>query len=101
MVEWREFRPEQSGTVRKVGYDAKESQLFIEFASGGVYRYDGVPKTVANGLLNASSKGAYVAANIIKRNYTCTCLYRAPKKDPTHVSAIAEKIKRSRKPTSV
>ena len=82
-VQWREFRPEQSGTVRKVGYDVKELQLFVEFASGGVYRYDGVPKPVADALLNANSKGSYVANEIIKKGYACTCIYRAPKKEPS------------------
>jgi hypothetical protein len=42
-----------------VGYDGLTSVLVIEFNSGSVYRYLGVPEHVYQGLMKASSKGTY------------------------------------------
>lgn len=96
-MEWRNFRPEHSGTVRAIGYDVKTRELQIRFASGGLYSYADVPKEIADGFLNSSSKGGYVAGVIIKNGYKCTCLERAPKKE-------GEEKKRGRprkEPTSI
>ena len=53
-----------SSSVRSVGYDEAAQILEIEFVSGGVYRYYGVPRDVYQELLEASSKGAYFLARI-------------------------------------
>ena len=38
--------------------------LFVQFRNGSVYRYEGVPKSVYDSLLQASSKGKYFLRNI-------------------------------------
>jgi hypothetical protein len=56
-VVWLEFEPQTK-------------TLEIEFISGGVYRYFGVPPTVADELRAADSKGRFVN-EIIKPRYRC------------------------------
>lgn len=51
--------PVQSSDIRSVGYEVESKTLEIEFISGGLYEYCSVPKTVYDGLMAASSKGAY------------------------------------------
>jgi hypothetical protein len=46
-----------------------DGTLLVTFKRGAVYAYDGVPKDVVDGMLSASSKGAYLNANIVKGNY--------------------------------
>jgi hypothetical protein len=48
-----------SSAMRSVGYDQASKVLEIEFPSGGVYRYYGVPSDVNRGLLTANSAGRY------------------------------------------
>ena len=56
----------QSSDLRAVDYDWS-GKLTIEFHSGGVYEYDGVPPAEYTGLLNASSHGRYFHAHIKSR----------------------------------
>ena len=49
--------PVNSTAIRAVGYDGYT--LTVEFHSGRVYDHPHVPYSVFEGLLNASSKGAY------------------------------------------
>ena len=49
----------RSSNIRSVGYDPDARTLEVEFHSGGVYQYSGVAETVHQGLIRASSKGAY------------------------------------------
>lgn len=56
--------PVRSSALRTVGYDFGTSTLEVEFASGGVYDYEGVPPEEALGLLEAESLGSYFAARI-------------------------------------
>ncbi|HEV2247795.1 MAG TPA: KTSC domain-containing protein [Terriglobia bacterium] len=48
-----------STTLATVAYDDVREQLQLEFRSGAVYQYHGVPAAVHQGLLNAPSKGSY------------------------------------------
>lgn len=52
-----ERAPVRSSDLRSVGY--LESILEIEFHSGGLYQYHGVPEHVYNALMSAPSKGRY------------------------------------------
>jgi len=61
--------PVSSSNLRSVGYDPKTRVLEIEFHSGGIYQYSGVPESEYNALMNATSKGSYFAHNI-KNNYS-------------------------------
>lgn len=53
-----------SSDLRSVGYDAGSQTLEIEFNSGGIYRYYGVPTGVHAGLMSASSHGKYFNVQI-------------------------------------
>jgi hypothetical protein len=59
----------QSSNLASVGYDASASILEIEFHSGGVYQYFGVPRAVHEGLMTAASKGSYFHHNIKLAGY--------------------------------
>ena len=48
-----------STTMRSVGYEAKSRVLEIEFDSGAVYQYIGVPTRTHERLMAAESKGQY------------------------------------------
>lgn len=58
-----------SSNLRSVGYDPSTEMLEIEFHSGGVYQYSGVPAAVYNGLMAASSHGSYFDINVKKAGY--------------------------------
>ncbi|EJK9766270.1 KTSC domain-containing protein [Salmonella enterica] len=53
-----------SSDLRSVGFDPELNVLEIEFNSGGIYMYSGVPEYVYQDLMTASSKGRYFHANI-------------------------------------
>lgn len=59
--------PVSSSNLVAVGYDASSQTLRIQFSSG-TYDYFDVPPHIHTGLMNASSKGEYHAANI-KNSY--------------------------------
>jgi hypothetical protein len=49
----------ESTTLATVAYDEVQKALQLEFRSGAIYRYSGVPAGVHKELLNAASKGSY------------------------------------------
>ena len=51
--------------IHAVGYDPKSRELEVVFNSGSIYRYQDVPRQEYEGLINSSSKGQYMRANII------------------------------------
>lgn len=56
-----ERQPVKSTNVKSVGYDAKKKVLEVEFKSGGVYQYAGVPPEMYADLLKAESIGRFVS----------------------------------------
>ncbi len=48
-----------SSSIRAIGYDPAERVLEIEFRSGGVYQYFGVPPEVYQEFMGAPSKGKF------------------------------------------
>ena len=54
----------ESSNLRSIGYDEFLFVLEIEFKSGAVYRYYGVPSEVHDELINAESVGKYFNANV-------------------------------------
>ena len=54
--------PVESSNLSSVGYENRT--LYISFHSGGLYAYPGVPESIYQGLLAASSKGKYFHAYI-------------------------------------
>jgi hypothetical protein len=57
--------PVDSSAIRAVSYDG--STLTVEFHNGRIYDHPGVPYLVYEGLMQASSKGAYYNRNIRAR----------------------------------
>ena len=53
-----------SSSLASVGFAREVKVLEIEFRSGAVYRYLGVPLTVFEGLKKAESKGHYFTKSI-------------------------------------
>ncbi len=62
--------PVRSSNILSVGYDQQAGILEVEFRSGGVYQYSGVPEHIYQGLMRAASKGAYFHDHI-KDRYPC------------------------------
>lgn len=60
-------QPVQSSAISSVGYDPGSEVLEVEFSSGAVYDYFGVPPGVYRSLLKAPSKGQYVSRRIRDR----------------------------------
>ena len=57
-----------SSTVRAVGYDPQSQTLEVEFLSGAVYQYYGVPDPVHDQMMEAPSKGRFLNM-YIRDNY--------------------------------
>lgn len=57
-------QPVNSTNLASVGYDVVTKVLEIEFSSGGIYQYTGVPATVYTALMTAESHGRYFATYI-------------------------------------
>lgn len=49
----------ESGALRSVGYDAESETLEVEFQSGKIYRYHGVPAETHEWLMRAPAKGVF------------------------------------------
>ncbi|OKP31350.1 KTSC domain-containing protein [Serratia fonticola] len=60
-------QPVSSSNLISVGYDAASRTLEVEFLSGEIYQYSGVPLGVYQSLMHAPSKGGYFSSTI--RNY--------------------------------
>jgi len=50
----------QSSNVSSIGYDDASSTLEVEFQSGSIYQYFGVPSNVYEQLMQAPSKGQFI-----------------------------------------
>jgi hypothetical protein len=69
--------PVDSSLIRSVTYGT-DATLTVRFHNGAVYRYFTVPRTILDGLLAATSKGAYFNRHI-RDGFPCRRLV-----DPTH-----------------
>lgn len=58
-----------SSNLASIGYDPATQILEIEFLSGRVYQYYGVPAALYEGLMAASSHGSYFNQFIKKGGY--------------------------------
>jgi hypothetical protein len=59
--------PVESSSIAGVGYDADTVMLEVEFVTGRVYRYVGVPAYIHDAFLTAPSKGQFFNALIRDR----------------------------------
>lgn len=67
-------KPITSSNICSVGYDPHTDMLEIEFASGSLYRYSGVPADVYHAMLDVEREGASVGtffARFIKPRFAC------------------------------
>lgn len=62
--------PVHSTNIRAIGYELETQTLEVEFYSGGIYKYSGVPESIFQGLMQATSKGSYFHDHIRAR-YRC------------------------------
>ena len=56
--------PVVSESIAAIGYDDDAEVLEVEFVSGAVYRYSGVPQDTFEDFRQAPSKGAFFNKNI-------------------------------------
>ena len=56
--------PVSSSHFVSVGYDTRSKTLEIEFGQSRVYKYFGVPEDVFQSLMQATSKGKFLDAQI-------------------------------------
>lgn len=68
-----ERTPVSSSNLRSIGYEPETSTLEVEFNTGSVYQYHGVPQEIFDALMQAGSHGIYFNANI-KNSYGATKL---------------------------
>lgn len=54
----------RSSNITSIGYDETSLTLEIEFHTGGVYQYYGVPKHLYEALMRASSHGTFFLQQI-------------------------------------
>ena len=57
-----------SSNIRAIGYDPETQTLEVEFHSGSVYQYYGVPDHIHEQIMQASSKGRFLNT-YIKNSY--------------------------------
>jgi hypothetical protein len=62
-----EWVPVNSRMLSAVAYNSDWKQLYLEFRSGEIYCYGGVPAERHQELLAADSKGKYVRRHILNR----------------------------------
>ncbi|MCA3109865.1 MAG: KTSC domain-containing protein [Rhodocyclaceae bacterium] len=56
--------PCTSSQIASHGYDPATQTLEVEFKTGAVYQYDGVPPEVADGFNNCESVGKHFGAQV-------------------------------------
>ena len=66
-----------SSVIRRFAWRADPPALDVEFVSGGVYRYAGVPEEEARAMKGVLSKGSYFNRHI-RDAYSCQALRRWP-----------------------
>lgn len=54
----------ESAAISAIEHDAASGRLAIQFVSGEVYAYDGVPRAVYAAMLEAPSKGSFFQERI-------------------------------------
>ena len=62
--------PVESTSVKSVGYDPDTGTMEVEFVSGAVYEYLGVPPKVHRELVGAESIGGYFTQYVRDRYFT-------------------------------
>jgi hypothetical protein len=58
-----------SSDINAIGYDPESSELYVDYAKGGMYIYSGVPAVVFEEFLAAPSKGIYCNEQVKKAGF--------------------------------
>lgn len=61
----------ESSAIASVGYAPERRRMEVEFTSGRVYEYTGVPESVYRGMLGAESHGRYFTAHVRSAGFPC------------------------------
>lgn len=61
------WRPVESTSIARVGYDSGRRELGVVFLQGGTYVYSGVASAVFEAFTSADSKGRFFYAHIFGR----------------------------------
>lgn len=61
--------PVLSSDIAAAGYDPDSGELQIQFMTGAIYSYPGIPAEWYDGFITAPSKGSYVAQTLRKFPY--------------------------------
>jgi KTSC domain-containing protein len=85
-MERRTVSKEKSSQILSIGYDKEKQILEVEFSSGGIYDYSGVPESVYEEFIHAESLGSFIATRIrgayeFKRLHVAECLVGAVNRD--------------------
>lgn len=56
-----------SGAIRSIGYDAAARTLEVEFRTGRIYQYEGVPPETHAWLVRIDNKGGFLNRMVIDR----------------------------------
>jgi hypothetical protein len=59
----------ESSAISELGYDVEQSVLYVEFKTGALYKYLGVPEAVYTSLMRASSIGSFFDREVRKKSY--------------------------------
>jgi hypothetical protein len=70
----------ESSTLATVAYDRNRELLQLEFNSGALYQYFGVPVVVHEALLRAPSKGSYFN-HVIRGRFPYSRIVNWPNRD--------------------
>lgn len=55
------LQPVGSSDISAAGYDPESGELQVQFTTGRIYSYIGVPPEIYDGFIAAPSKGSYFA----------------------------------------
>ena len=56
--------PVASSNIASIGYDEPSQTLEVEFTTGGIYQYYNVTQAICDQLMQAGSKGQFLAYQI-------------------------------------
>lgn len=56
--------PVSSSNLASVAYDPHTLTLVVEFTNGSIYQYFDVPDSIFEGLMQAPSKGSFLATEV-------------------------------------
>jgi hypothetical protein len=83
----------RSSMVHAVGYDRVTRTMEVVFNDGGVFFYQGVPRSVYAALLTAPSKGHYMRESVLDV-YSAIPLARATATQATRTSSRSKRARR-------